>query len=287
MKRLNQLQMSAFLIMALSAPALLAAPEGQPAPDQPGPGQASIGQPGAEENGPGVARISLMNGDVSVRRGDSGDWIAAVINGPLMADDRVLTGPGARAEVALNYYNRVRLAGDAEVRFPELDWHKYEIQVASGTVMFSALPGSNDQIELATPAAALRPLAAGAYRITVLGGGAVEFTVRRGEADIYTPRGTRKLTPGRTMRVHLAEDGVPEFQMIAEIAPDAFDEFNARRDGDLSQVKSYQHMRSWTRPENGLISRPTAIAGGRMCRRIGRRIRMAAGSGRITTAGPG
>ncbi len=243
MKRLYQTLLLALLITGLSVPALLAAPAGQEAPAQ-APGQAPIGQPGVEEEGPGpgVARISLMNGDVSVRRGDSGDWIAAAINGPLMADDRVLTGPGARAEVALNYYNRVRLAGDTEVRFPELDQHKFEIQIASGTVMFSALPGSNDQLEFATPAAALRPLAAGSYRITVLGGGAVEFTVRRGEADIYTPRGTRRLTSGSTMRVQMAEDGVPEFQIVPEIARDAFDEFNTRRDGELSQVKSYQHM---------------------------------------------
>jgi hypothetical protein len=237
MKRLNRSLMVAFLTTAICVPALLAQPAGQTA-------GVPAGQAGAEEDGPGrgVARISLMNGDVSVRRGDSGDAVAAAINGPLMAEDRVLTGPGARAEIQLNYYNRIRLAGDAEVRFPELEWHKYQIQVASGTIVFSALPGSNDQIEFATEAAALRPLAPGSYRITVLGGGTVEFTVRRGEADIFTPSGSRRLTPGHTMRVHLAEDNTPEFQLTAEIARDAFDEFNARRDQELSQVKSYQHM---------------------------------------------
>ncbi|MGD0579623.1 MAG: DUF6600 domain-containing protein, partial [Bryobacteraceae bacterium] len=249
MKRINRSLMLAFLITGIGAPALLAQSTGGPAGQTAGvPANQTTGdtagQSDAEEDGPGrgVARISLMNGDVSVRRGDSGDWVAAAINGPLMAEDRVLTGPGARAEIQLNYYNRVRLAGDAEVRFPGLEWHKYQIQVASGTIEFAALPGTNDQIEFATPAASLRPLAAGSYRITVLGGGGVEFTVRRGEADIYTPKGSRHLTPGRTMRVHLAEDNVPEFQLTAEIARDAFDEFNSRRDQELSQVKSYQHM---------------------------------------------
>src|SRR5271157_3081519 len=119
MKQLNRSLMVAFLTIAICVPALLAQPAAQTA-------AVAAGQPGTEEDGPGrgVARISLMNGDVSVRRGDSGDWVAAAINGPLMADDRVLTGPGARAEVQLNYYNRVRLAGDAEVRFPGLEWHK-------------------------------------------------------------------------------------------------------------------------------------------------------------------
>ena len=35
----------------------------------------------------GVARISLMNGDVSVRRGDSGEWVAGVVNAPLLTGD--------------------------------------------------------------------------------------------------------------------------------------------------------------------------------------------------------
>src|SRR5262245_30961926 len=37
----------------------------------------------------GVARISLINGDVSVRRGDSGDWVAGVINAPLLTADQI------------------------------------------------------------------------------------------------------------------------------------------------------------------------------------------------------
>src|ERR1700758_4011728 len=54
---------------------------------------------GAYEPGRAVARISVLNGDVSVRRGDSGDVIAAALNAPVMADDRLLTSSSSRAEV--------------------------------------------------------------------------------------------------------------------------------------------------------------------------------------------
>jgi hypothetical protein len=47
----------------------------------------------------GVARISFMEGEVSVRRGDSGEWVAGVINAPLLTDDRIGTGQNSRAEV--------------------------------------------------------------------------------------------------------------------------------------------------------------------------------------------
>jgi len=197
-----------------------------------------------EEDGPGrgVARVSLLNGDVTVRRGDSGDWVAAAINAPLLADDRVLSGANSHTEIQLDYYNRIRLAGDTEIRFSELEWHKYQMQVPHGTVMFSALPGTDDQIEFATPAASLRPLAPGSYRMTVLDDGSVEFTVRRGEAEIFTAEGTQRLTPGRTMRLHLAADNVAEFQFTDEAPRDGFDEFSEARDEELQRVKSYQYV---------------------------------------------
>ena len=198
----------------------------------------------SEADGPGrsVARLSLLNGDVSVRRGDSQDWVAAAVNAPLMAEDRVLTGPGSRSEVQLDYYNRVRLAASSEVRLAEVEEKRYQLQIARGTVAFAALPGSNDQVELATPAASLRPLAAGSYRISVYDDGTTEFTVRRGEAEIYTPRGTRHLQPGQTMYVRLSGDNMPEFRVEAELRRDAFDEFNEQRDRELSRVKSYQYV---------------------------------------------
>ena len=206
------------------------------------PALAQADAPEEDGSGRGVARISLLNGDVTVRRGDSGDWVAAAVNAPLLAEDRVLTGVNSRAEVQLDYYNRIRLAGDTEIRFAELEWHKYQIQIAHGTAIFAALPGTDDQIEFATPAGSLRPLAPGSYRMTVSDDGRVEFTVRQGEAEIYTPRGSRHLTPGRTMWLHLSQDIIPAFQFAREAPRDAFDEFSDSRDQELQNTKSYQYV---------------------------------------------
>ena len=75
----------------------------------------------------GVARISLMNGEVSVRRGDSGDWVAGVINAPLLSDDRISTGPNSRAEVQFDAANILRIGGNAEVRLTQLEAARYQI----------------------------------------------------------------------------------------------------------------------------------------------------------------
>ena len=97
-------------------------------------------QPDQQEcPGRGVARISLMNGDVSVRRGDSGEVVAAALNAPLVVEDQLLTGPDSRAEVQFDWANMVRLASQSEVRFAELENQRYQLRVARGVVTFRVL----------------------------------------------------------------------------------------------------------------------------------------------------
>src|SRR5947207_15146606 len=62
----------------------------------------------------GVARISLINGEVSVRRGDSGEWVAAAVNAPLMTEDRVATRQNSRVEIQFDAANAVRAVGNAD-----------------------------------------------------------------------------------------------------------------------------------------------------------------------------
>src|SRR5262245_36442038 len=82
----------------------------------------------------GVARISLIQGDVTIRRGDSGELVAAELNAPLVALDHVLTDDDSRAEVQLDWANFVRLASNSEVRMAELKDRDFLVQVAAGTV---------------------------------------------------------------------------------------------------------------------------------------------------------
>ncbi len=193
--------------------------------------------------GRGVARISLINGDVSVRRGDSGEWMAAAINAALVVQDRVFTGATSRAELQFDYANMVRLAAGTEVRLSELEYQRYQVQLARGTVTFRVLRATNAEVEISTPAVSVRPLKQGVYRVSVREDGTVEITVRSGEADIYTPRGSERLRSGRTMLARgTASD--PEVRLVAEIGEDEFDKWNERRDRDLERSRSYQYVSS-------------------------------------------
>ncbi|HLQ75723.1 MAG TPA: hypothetical protein VK210_00110, partial [Terriglobia bacterium] len=69
--------------------------QAEPTQDEPvqmEPAQNEPVQTQSAEKETGVARISLIHGDVSTQRGDSGDWGNATLNSPIVSGDRVSTG---------------------------------------------------------------------------------------------------------------------------------------------------------------------------------------------------
>jgi len=203
-----------------------------------------IGLRAQEAPGPperGVARMSVINGEVSVRRGDSGEWVAAVANAPLMVEDRIATGQGARAEVQFDAGDLIRLGANAEVRLAQLDYNHYELQIAHGTVTFRVLRDAHKKIELDTPPVSIRPSGIGAYRVYVQEGGATEITVRAGAAEIATPKGSETLQAGQTMLAR-GNPADPEFQVTQGIAFDDWDRWNEQRDKELLGSASSRYV---------------------------------------------
>ena len=195
----------------------------------------------SDEPGRGVARISVINGDVSVRRGDSGDWVAAAPNAPLVVQDHVLTGANSRAELQFDWANFIRLSSNTELRLSELEHLRYQIQVARGTVTFRVLRDSEAEVEVSTPAVSVRPRKKGSYRVAVRDDGETEVTVRSGEVEVFTPRGVELLKSGKTM-VARSTTSDTEFQLVSEIPEDDFDRWNVRRDRELNRSNSYRYV---------------------------------------------
>jgi len=189
----------------------------------------------------GVARVSIVGGEVSVRRGDSGDWVAAVVNAPLMVEDRVSTGAGSRAEVQFDSANLIRIGANAEIRLAELGSNRYHLQVAHGTVTYRVLRESHAQVEIDTPTVAVKPAHIGVYRIYVQGDGQTEITVRLGDAEISTPRGTEQLHAGQTMLAR-GSSADPEFRVVPAIALDEWDRWNEQRDREMLSSPSYSNV---------------------------------------------
>src|SRR5262249_43960922 len=105
----------------------------------------------------GVARISVINGDVNVRRGDSGDWVAGVINAPLLTDDRIATGAGSRTEIEFDATNAFRMGANAELHLTQLEYGRYQMEFGKGVATFRSLRDAGVNIEIDTPTVSVRP----------------------------------------------------------------------------------------------------------------------------------
>jgi hypothetical protein len=191
--------------------------------------------------GRGVARISIINGEVSVRRGNSGEVTAAAVNAPLLSGDTLLTGSNARAELQFDASSMVRIAANSEVRMGDLQYHHNQIQVALGLITFTVLRNSDTQNEIDLPSVAVHPTRPGAYRILVREDGTAEITVRGGEAEIANPKGSQKLEAGQTMVVRGSTED-PEFQVAQAIQQDEWDRWNGQRDQQLLRATSTRYV---------------------------------------------
>ena len=113
----------------------------------------------AQEQGPppGAARISMINGEVSTMRGDSGEWVAAIVNAPVVQGDTVATAARSRAEVQLDFANVLRMDQNADVKIADLAQKHIQLQVASGIIDYTVFKGTEADAEIDTPNMAVIP----------------------------------------------------------------------------------------------------------------------------------
>ncbi len=167
--------------------------------------------------------------------------MAAAMNGPVMADDRILTGSSSRAEIQLDFANFVRIGPNSEVRFTGMDVKFYQMQVAAGTVMLRVLRQGQAQTEVDTPSVAVHALQPGAYRIVIHDDGTSEITVRLGEAEVFSSGGSEHLRVGQTMNAR-GTGADTEYQVVQAGGADSWDRWNEDRDRYLQRSTSYQHV---------------------------------------------
>src|SRR5947207_3347565 len=189
----------------------------------------------------GVARISLMNGEVSVRRGDTADWVAGVINAPLLTDDRVATGPNSRSEVQFDSSNILRLGANAELRLSQLEHNHFQVELARGIVTYRVLRNSDANVEIDTPSISVRPTRLGSVRISVNEGGDTEVTARGGDVEVFTPRGSQWIRNGQMLKARGSQTEA-ELQVTAADGMDDWDRWNDGRDRQLLQSPSSRYV---------------------------------------------
>jgi hypothetical protein len=233
-------------VIALSTLCLVAARIAVAQEQAPPPGVATQEQgppPGAaaQEQGPqpGAARISMINGEVSSMRGDSGEWVAAVVNAPVVGGDTVATAARARAEVQLDFANVLRMDQNADVKIADLTQKHIQLQVASGIIDYTVFKGTEADAEIDTPNMAVIPLGEGVYRIQIDADSQTELTVRKGRAQVSTLQGSMAVEKGQVIYVRGTDN--PEYQIADAAANDEWDRWNNDRDRAIEKAQSWQY----------------------------------------------
>ena len=197
--------------------------------------------PGAQVDiSPGVARISLIEGDVSTQRGDTGDWSAAALNQPLVGGDRISTGDRSRAELQLDHANVLRLGNNAQAKIATMERAQIQVQVGQGLAYYTVSKDSEAAVEIDTPNAAIRPTSKeGIYRIEV-NGFETQVTVRAGAVDMSTPQGSTRVDVGQAATIRGTTD---EAGNVLGGAPskDIWDSWHDDRDGVIRNAESWSY----------------------------------------------
>src|SRR5712672_1287664 len=218
--------------------------------EQPESGEAQLGeepQPGGPsgeapaKTNQGVGRISMIHGDVSTQRGDSGDWSAAVLNQPVLNGDKVSTAAGGRAEVQLDFANILRLGPNAQAHIANFTHDHIQIQLAQGLADYSVFNESEAEPEIDAPNVSVHPAHKDVIvRVEVRPDGDTVVIVRKGEVEISTPKGIAEIKEGEMATVRGTAE---EAQYKVSDAPDRddWDRWNSDRDHMVHSAQSWHH----------------------------------------------
>jgi hypothetical protein len=211
-------------------------PQNQPAqPNQADPAE----QPaGSDANDPPtrVARISYLDGSVSLQAGGAGDWGAAARNRPMTVGDKMWTDKDSRAELQTGVVS-IHLGSMTALSFLNLDQTITQMRLAEGSINFRVKEiREGDTYEVDTPNAVFTITQAGAFRIDVNeNGDNTGITVLRGAGTVTASGKTYDLQPGQR-GIFNGTDDVQSTIAPQAPPPDGLD--NWANDRDLGEQNS-------------------------------------------------
>jgi len=156
-----------------------------------------------------AARLSFIEGDVSMQPAGENAWAPAQLNRPLTTGDQLWTEQDARAEIHVGRA-AVRLSSDTRFSFTQLDDDTIRMRMDEGVMSLSIRAlNESERLRIETPNLSLTLLHPGNYRVEVNGAGdetvvkvtegelqangpSQDFVVHAGEAATFT--GIERLT---------------------------------------------------------------------------------------------
>jgi hypothetical protein len=176
-----------------------------------------------------VARISIVEGSVSMQPGGQGDWGEAVRNRPMTIGDKLWVDKDARAELQAGEAT-FHLGSMTAFSFLNLDEGITQVRVPEGAVNFRVRElREGDIYEVDTPNVVFNVKEAGDFRVDVNeAGDSSRITVIRGSGEISTEGKTYDVHAGEQAEFNGAEN--PTYSIVKWPGPDGLDQWAQQRD---------------------------------------------------------
>jgi FecR protein len=184
-----------------------------------------------------VARISYLDGSVSLQPGGAGDWGSAARNRPMTVGDKIWTDKDSRAELQTGVVS-IHLGSMTALSFLNLDQNITQMRLAEGSINFRVKEiREGDTYEVDTPNLVFTINQAGAFRIDVNeNGDNTGITVIRGAGQVTASGKTYDLQPGQRA-VFNGTDDVQSTIVPQAPPPDGLDKWSNDRDlGEQNSV---------------------------------------------------
>ncbi|HKN77056.1 MAG TPA: DUF6600 domain-containing protein [Candidatus Acidoferrum sp.] len=221
-----------------------------------------------------VARISYLDGSVSLQPGGTGDWGSAARNRPMTVGDKIWTDKDSRAELQTGVVS-IHLGSMTALSFLNLDQTITQMRLAEGSINFRVKEiREGDTYEVDTPNLAFTIKQAGAFRIDVNeNGDNTGITIIRGAGQVTASGKTYDLQPGQR-GIFTGTDDVQS--TIAPQAPpaDGLDQWASQRDlgeqnsvsqrygpQDMPGTQDLDNNGTWSQDgENGPVWYPSEVS---------------------------
>ncbi|MGH8132876.1 MAG: DUF6600 domain-containing protein, partial [Steroidobacteraceae bacterium] len=203
----------------------------------------ALGTALADENDPPgrAARLSYLEGPVSLEPAGMQEWAAAELNRPLTTGDRLWTDQGAVAELDIGAAV-IRLGSTTGFSFLNLDDNAAQMQVTAGTLIVRVWDTSNGQsYEVDTPNLALSLQQPGMYRVEVDDAGD-STVVKVSDGQALAASGGQSI-PITTQQM-VTFSGTEQLSYAAATlgAPDDLDNWSNTRDRQAEESPSRQYV---------------------------------------------
>ncbi|KQW65135.1 hypothetical protein ASC67_16980 [Methylibium sp. Root1272] len=187
-----------------------------------------------------VGSISALRGPVDSSPEAGAAWDPAKLNQPITSETSLWVPPGSQAEVRIGS-SSVRLDGNTQAVFSQLDDHGIAIDVAQGTVRARVRSlATGDSFSFSADGVRAEAQAPGDYRVGY-DPDRRAYTVRAlsGRLRVVTPNNTFNLESGQES---LVENGGSELQLRAMGQRDDFDAWAEARDRDQDRLASARYV---------------------------------------------